>query len=210
LLFAQIMRDAGISHPKTWTLDRLRYDDFCTSPSAFTLKRRDGAGCADMKWFPTIAALATWVSSNASLVDPNDDWIIQPWHTGQAMSVAVIAGHAPNQLGMVLEAMEQAIELVSTDEVITEWRVEYRGSRLPVNRLHPNEVEAFVSVVLSSMQTDSEQQGWIGIDFVVPADAKNWRDWIVIEVNPRLTSSYLVYRNIYGAGLADAIMPICY
>jgi tyramine---L-glutamate ligase len=212
LLFAQVMHDSGRLHPQTSTL----HESFATGESAFTLKRRDGAGCADMKWFPNASALATWVSAIACSIEPYDDWIVQPWRPGQAMSLAVIAGVAHNGSSTVLQAMEQTIEIVPTDDTLTAWQVEYRGSQLPVVHVSPIEVEAFAAAVLSAMRhgTVSADQtldcvaGWIGIDFVVPPDAENWRDWVVIEVNPRLTSSYLSYRKIYGKKLADATLGL--
>ena len=51
-----------------------------------------------------------------------------------------------------------------------------------------------------------EAAGWIGIDFLVPNDPTQLQDYVVVEINPRLTTSYLGYRKWYGPHLAGTLL----
>ncbi len=42
-------------------------------------------------------------------------------------------------------------------------------------------------------------RGWVGVDLVLPDDGPP----VVVEINPRLTTSYLGYRRLTGTNLAE-------
>jgi predicted ATP-grasp superfamily ATP-dependent carboligase len=59
-------------------------------------------------------------------------------------------------------------------------------------------LERFADDVLRAIP--GKPQGWIGIDFIMEPDGQ----WCAVEVNPRLTTSYLGYRKWYGHRLAGS------
>jgi predicted ATP-grasp superfamily ATP-dependent carboligase len=68
---------------------------------------------------------------------------------------------------------------------------------LPSDRL-----ESFAMELLRAIP--GVYKGWIGIDFVRTSSD----DWYPLEINARLTSSYLGYRQGYGPRLADGILGL--
>ena len=172
LTTANLFIDAHVPHPATQTLSQYRLSmdrlDNKNQELAVTLKRRDGAGCCDMKVFTSQQKLTEWLKNKESQNLMGDEWIVQEWLAGRPASMALLTGDDWTLLG----AVEQLEKLASQVRVA-----------LP-----------------------SGAAGWIGIDFLVPDESVGSKDLIVIEVNPRLTTSYLGYRKWYGYQLADALL----
>jgi predicted ATP-grasp superfamily ATP-dependent carboligase len=93
----------------------------------------------------------------------------------------------------VLGAMQQHLSM-SDDQGIS-----YQGGSGPLEDAPIERLQSFADQVLAAIP--GRAQGWIGIDFVVTRSGQ----WHAIEVNARLTSSYLGYRAWYGAGLAQSL-----
>ncbi|MEQ1830624.1 MAG: ATP-grasp domain-containing protein [Pirellula sp.] len=165
-----------------------------------TLKRRDGAGCADMKYFANTGALVNWLGDHRNY--QSDSWIVQPWHAGQHASLALIARNSgPNQ---VLGAMTQHIDINFDDSSGDIGEVVYRGGTGPVEDIQYNALIEFADRMMKAMP--GRALGWVGIDFLIPSPGANENEWIAIEINPRLTTSYLGYRAWYGAQLANSML----
>ncbi len=229
LLFAEAMLNANLPHPLTQTLT-----SFLQSPHAeqtgfaganlngWVLKRRDGAGCADMKRFESDRSLATWCRSNLQVTQPNEasqrtenltwsleeraqhweSWIVQPWLAGNARSLAVLAG----QSHWILGSVAQRIEHLPCKDNASVSNVQYTGGFGPLGDTTIQQLELFANRVLNAIP--GKPCGWIGIDFLIPDGAHDWAQWIPIEINPRLTTSYLGYRQWYGGALGDMLLGI--
>jgi len=175
-----------------------------TPTDGWVIKRRLGAGGVDMLRFPHAddlaahieslhpwnAELAGWDSSEALLQGGNstrEAFIVQPWICGQASSLAILA--AEGRPIRLLGAMDQQFGRAGS----------YVGGVGPLD-LSSDRLQRFATELLQAIP--GEGNGWIGIDFVrTSSDA-----WYPLEINVRLTSSYLGYRRCYGPGLADAIL----
>lgn len=206
LTTARLLSQFNIAHPPTQSLteflaaDRSK-DRQLTSlgERPLTIKRRDGAGCTDMMIFADRARLEHWLSIHASLYLAGDDWLIQEWLPGRHASMAIIAG----QEWQVVGAVEQTIQCDTANQ--NGWSlVSYLGGRGPLQGVTD---EILVQLARNVQQAlPAEAAGWIGIDFLVPDDPTQLRDYVIVEINPRLTTSYLGYRKWYGPHLAGALL----
>lgn len=110
-----------------------------------------------------------------------DDWIVQPLVEGVALSVSLIVH---DDRVRPLAAGEQHIEGTG--------QLAYRGGRIPVDR--PDAIAAAVQAVRA---LPVPLHGFVGVDLV---------DDTVIEINPRLTMSYVGLRALCRTSMAAAIL----
>jgi len=116
--------------------------------------------------------------------------IVQPFITGQAASVAFLSG--PRQR-LALPATEQ---LLSSDG-----RFHYLGGRLPLPEARASRA---VAIARQAIQTIPNLHGYVGVDVLLGDDGRDW----AIEINPRLTTSYIGLRAFAATNLAEAMLRI--
>ena len=202
LATAKMAEQAHVPHPKTSLLSDVRSSVGCDSFDdglPLTLKRRDGAGCAEMIYFENSDLMFQWLNRNHHSRWVDGDWIVQGWQTGIAASMAVIAELEWQIIGCV----EQSISM-QADSAGCYSRVEYRGGRGPVESVTTKQLNDLLSRVRKAFPSGGK--GWIGIDFIIPNSRSKTDDLVLVEVNPRLTTSYLGYRQWYGPRIADCIL----
>jgi tyramine---L-glutamate ligase len=184
---------SGIAHPATMLLDAwLKNDLRLHQPSGWVLKRRWGAGGTDLRRFRDAQSLREHCTSDAIPEACRADWIVQPWIEGIPASLAVVASEHCHVLG----AMQQ--HFAPSDG--TAQTIAYVGGSGPLSSCSPEALQEFANRTLQALP--GRPRGWIGIDFIIE-QATGWR---AIEVNSRLTSSYLGYRQIFGPNVAQAIL----
>ncbi len=205
LATAELLKESGVPHPITQSLTQYRLTPVpqgdCNARLPVTLKRRDGAGCADMKVFDDHRKFAEWLKSHESQLLAGDDWIVQPWLSGRPASLALIA---LDNVWTVLGAVEQRIELTSESIERGYSTVSYLGGAGPLAGVSIEQLERLALSVREALPSRAE--GWIGIDFLIPDSMHMSQDLVIIEINPRLTTSYLGYRKWYGYTLADSLL----
>ena len=112
--------------------------------------------------------------------------------SGRPCSVAVINA-AP------LPAGEQHIQIEGSPG-----RLSYHGGTVPAAGVDAAAVNRLVAQVYAAVPG---LRGWWGIDFVIPdRPFEGSRDPVLIEVNPRLTTSYLGYRALTDDNLAERVL----
>lgn len=200
---AMLSRSHALLHPKTtllshW-LDELGTEMGLLPKMSFrwVVKSRDGAGCNDMLVFESAASVEKYFRSDPNGVSKSTEHlVVQEWVPGRACSTAVLCGSAMRK---VLGAVEQHLTLVPNGDELERFTVKYIGGCGPLLALENRELQAFVDSVLECFVGGS---GWIGIDFVIAEDGSLY----LIEINPRLTTSYLGYRQWYGERIARALV----
>jgi predicted ATP-grasp superfamily ATP-dependent carboligase len=81
-------------------------------------------------------------------------------------------------------------------------RLEYRGGSIPwAPRQARAATAAARSAVLALARAGGDLRGFVGVDFVVGP-----RGPVVVDINPRVTSSYLGLRRLYGRALVRAML----
>lgn len=119
---------------------------------------------------------------------------IEPFVRGMAASVAVLCGTAG------WYALPTCQQRLSRDG-----RFSYLGGRLPLD----SELAARArTLALAAVAALPEVRGYVGVDLVLGAAADGSEDY-VIEINPRLTTSYLGLRAASRTNLAAAMVAVC-
>jgi predicted ATP-grasp superfamily ATP-dependent carboligase len=113
--------------------------------------------------------------------------ILQPYLGGRAVSVACLGG-------VPLPAAEQCLS--------TDGRFHYQGGRVP---LPPSLAVRAQRLAARAVAAIPGLCGYVGVDLVLgePTDGSNDA---VIEINPRLTTSYVGLRRLARCNLAEAIL----
>jgi predicted ATP-grasp superfamily ATP-dependent carboligase len=191
----QAWRASALRHPETCLLKEfLRNADRYPEDRCWVLKRRDSAGCVGLRRFENARALANHVAQDRELQESSDRWVVQPWIPGTAASLAILSGEKNSVLGAFEQRIEPLDKEVSSKEIPAQWS--YCGGDGPIPGVIFQDLARFANDVLQAIP--GKPQGWIGIDFIIEPDGH----WCAMEVNPRLTTSYLGYRKWYGHRLA--------
>jgi predicted ATP-grasp superfamily ATP-dependent carboligase len=154
-------------------------------PFPAVLKPLDGAGSQGIRLVDSADAAATEKLSDA----PRR---LEQYHAGEPASVALLLGPSG---AAVLEPCSQ---ILSTDG-----RFEYRGGRSPLPPSLANRARRLAGRVADALPP---LVGYLGIDMVLTRDAEE--SGIVVEINPRMTTSYLGLRALCRDNLAKAMLDM--
>lgn len=199
-----------IPQPRTWMASDMDQFDSPDQLSEFgyVLKPRDGAGGGGC------LRLASWsqVKEAVLSLESPDDWIVQEWQSGKPCSVALLVDEAGKL--SVLGATEQMLRFDCDG-------FHYLGARGPLANDETSDMEVWCQQVVALIPGAF---GWIGIDYVavevapeaVPSESNNetlrsgspHSSRTLIEINPRLTTSYLLYRQVYGPELSQGVIGL--
>jgi predicted ATP-grasp superfamily ATP-dependent carboligase len=146
------------------------------------LKPVDGAGSQD-----------TWLVAAASDEPPPYAWPrrLERYVPGMAASVAFLCGPAGRQ------ALLPCRQRISEDG-----RMRYLGGELPLAAGLAERAATLGERTLAALPVAS---GFVGVDLVLGRDPGGAED-VVIEVNPRLTTSYVGLRAAAATNLAEAMV----
>jgi predicted ATP-grasp superfamily ATP-dependent carboligase len=119
--------------------------------------------------------------------------LLQPLLPGMAASVAFLTG--PRACIPLLPAAQRLSD---------DGRFQYLGGSLPL----PDHLSArAVQVAVRALETIPRLRGYVGVD-VILGHAEDGSSDAVIEVNPRLTTSYVGLRTLAESNLAEALLRI--
>jgi tyramine---L-glutamate ligase len=146
------------------------------------LKPRDGAGSRGIEWIDHPAARRENSDVPARL---------ETFCEGIPVSVAVLCGPG------------QAVPLTPCRQLLSgDGRFAYRGGELP---LDADRAERATRLAARAIRTLEYPLGYVGVDLVLGSDASGAGD-TVIEINPRLTTSYVGLRALLDGNLASAML----
>lgn len=172
-------------HPPTELLCDWRADAPSCDEMKWVVKARDGAGCDGMQRM-NVGELKQLQKRCAE----GDRWIVQPWLTGTAYSrVAIVDSRGRFHW---LPIVEQRLHIDQT--------VRYCGGRVlaePFPSPFPTECLEWAMRAIPG-----KAQGWVGIDFLISETG----EIAVIEINPRLTTSFVGLSKSFSASLAEFIV----
>lgn len=132
-------------------------------------KPRDGAGSLGIS------------TASPDHPPPHPDYVVQPLLAGRHVSVAVLCGEAHT---ISLPVAEQHL---SSNGHFT-----YQGGRVPCFPIDSPASRATSDLAVSACRCIGNPRGWVGVDLLIEADNKP----LVLEINPRLTTSFLGYRQL--------------
>jgi predicted ATP-grasp superfamily ATP-dependent carboligase len=207
LATAEFWHGRGVRHPRTVSLDvgqafqpdsfklasravrleNLTYTGRSVSfPPPWVMKPRHGAGSqATFLIRNREDGLGVW---SPAFHECDDEFIVQEYVRGQAASVALLI--APNQTIPLMPARQH----LSNDG-----RFRYQGGSLP---LPPALAERATRIALAAVAGIDGLQGYVGVDLVL----RHAGDDYAIEINPRLTTSYIGLRQLCRGNLAELML----
>jgi len=156
--------------------------------SAIIIKPDDGVGSESIFYFEKKNDILQFFDSSVELLNPNRRYILQEYVEGDPMSVSIINNQpiegADDSYPKILSINTQYLHITDRAKNFL-----YFGGSTPVEqfeRLKPQIEGVLKGVDLSAFNS------YFGIDFVRKAD----NTLSFIEINPRLTTSYVGIRNV--------------
>ena len=158
-----------------------------SEPGPWVAKLDDGVGCDGTVYFDNSAQLAAW------LMDISDTrYIIQPYRRGVPASLSILCkqGHA-----WLLSCNQQKIMLKND-------KFSYHGSILNGMVEYWPDFEKLANQIAAAIPT---LEGYIGVDVIV------YKTQIeVLEINPRLTTSYVGLKQAICCNPAGLVLDLFY
>lgn len=185
-----------VLQPSTISCDQIKKgwpDEPVESSSGWVLKPRDGAGCSGIvRWMEKKTLL-----EHIAMLDEPSKWIVQEWIEGRHCSAAVLIDE--NGTITTLGGTEQMIE-------IEDKTPKYSGALGPLRGTSVEGLADWCNRILSLLPGAF---GWIGLDYIeVLSSYSDKPERVLIEINPRLTTSYLLYRQLFGPRLSDGLIGL--
>lgn len=175
----------GIDAVPTWPADVVELP-----PGPWVAKPDDGAGCEDTCCFQTETALRAWLADRQRY----RTHVLQPYVEGEACSISILC---QDGRGWLLSGNRQLVRL---DESGT---FRYRGSRVNALYAMHQALEVLAQRIALAMPGLA---GYVGVDFVLTPRG----DFCVLDINPRLTTSYAGLHRATGVNPAVAIVDMLY
>jgi len=179
----------GISSPTTvkaseWSLNKF------SSTTGFIIKPQDGAGCIDTFFMRNSSTLEDWLESHP---DELNNAIVQPYIEGSAISLSLLVDHNDTR---VLAINQQNIEL-NNDKLV------FLGSI--VNGVTETDLSfsQATKIAQNIHQAIAGLWGFVGIDLILHQDKI-----FVIDINPRLTTSYIGLRQSLNHNPAELLFTM--
>ena len=170
---ARVLRAAGVNVVPTFRAS----DSLASWPGPWVSKRDDGAGGAGMRLWPNRSAALRADSQYLS--------VIQPWCPGESLSLSMLCG---NGAALLLAVNRQQVSWHDNGVAL---------DSLSVNAI-PRESEDFQALTRQIAQALPGLRGYIGVDLIRSEDGA----FTVLEINPRLTTSYCGLRDALGINVA--------
>lgn len=213
------LKDAEILTIPTYAASEFLHAEFFKlNPSLITLfnqgcvaKPIDGAGCGDTHFFHTVSALHLWLKKPAQFSELAR-YIVQPFQEGLTASISILC---KDGLAWVLSCNEQLIEInyeigkisnqdsnLTTIQKLAELHtpIRYKGSL--VNGLFSHHV-VFSQLARTLAQAFPDLNGYVGVDVVISGDKI-----YLVEVNPRITTSYIALHESLNINPAKLILDL--
>lgn len=163
--------------------------------SSCVLKPRDGAGSALTFYIPC-RDTARWQHARHEFVaaGAGDRAIVQPWIAGQALSVAGLCYDSGD-----IELFPMACQHLELPYF------QYRGGSIPAG-LSREAVAIIQDLVRTTCRIVPGLRGYVGFDLVLP-DGEPATP-VIVEINPRLTTSFVGYQQLCCNNLAARMLAM--
>lgn len=181
LALAEFLTAKGIPCIPTRRFDPARGLD-AEASWPIVLKPIDGAGSVDAIVVDSPAKLPAWTRTR-------EDLILQPLMPGTPLAATYIVrpGGVIQAVGVARQRIERRFG-----------RLTYKGGTVPISP-HPAD-----DVLRRALAAVPGMLGWIGVDYLWDETSGNL---VLVEINPRLTTSYVGFRRLWPPGeLARALV----
>ena len=162
----------------------------------FIIKPDDGVGAEAIYFFPDFDAVINFFTNPSLDFDFNRKYILQEYICGDDYSISIINKPSKNNfkpVKTILSINSQKIKYINYLG-----KAEYEGGYTPVPKF--NSLKKKVIRLLNKIELNNFN-GYLGIDFILT----NENEIYFIEINPRLTTSYIGIRKIYPQNLLSLL-----
>jgi predicted ATP-grasp superfamily ATP-dependent carboligase len=182
----------GVPTPRLRSVHSTAYSTvYSTGP--FVAKPRIGAGSQATFLLPR-APLAHELQSLAIGAGWSGELIVQEFVRGTAASVSLLLGPA------------QTIALMPGQQLLaTNGRFTYLGGQVPLASPLRERAKRLALAAIGGL---AGLRGYVGVDMVL-GEAENGSQDYAIEINPRLTTSYVGLRRLAQTNLAECWLRLC-
>lgn len=182
LLTAKHLIAAGVAHPIYMALSDKRFADALTEHQRFVVKPRDGCGTQEIQRFDDLNEAKSVLEENS---------LLQAWMPGRAISIALVA------------SATQLVFLPAVSQSLCDGTCEYNGGQGPLDDDAQRRATALAMRAIEAMPP--LVRGFVGLDLLL-GDRPS-EDY-VIEINPRLTTSYVGLRRMIHGNLAARLFDL--
>ncbi|TFG25982.1 MAG: ATP-grasp domain-containing protein [Promethearchaeota archaeon] len=144
------------------------------------VKPDDGVGAESIYYFETREQFDNFITNEMDLLDPNRDYIVQEFISGSDLSASIIKREKEPPIILAINAQNIILE---------ENEIKYIGGITPAE--NAGDIKYIIESYLNNLDL-TQFKGFFGIDFIKKLD----HSLSFIEINPRLTTSYIGVRNI--------------
>jgi predicted ATP-grasp superfamily ATP-dependent carboligase len=180
LLTAQLLHVAGVAHPPYIAVEDERMIGVVAGAEKFVVKPRDGCGTRSVQTYNDFREARKSMSQNS---------LMQSWMPGKSISISLVTS---GNYQTFLPAVSQTIK-----------DGQYVGGCGPLNDKAQRRATALAARAIAAMPPTA--RGFVGIDLILGEQAS---DDCVIEINPRLTTSYIGLREMIHGNLAARLFDI--
>jgi predicted ATP-grasp superfamily ATP-dependent carboligase len=184
LLMSKLWRAAGVPTPATWRVQSV-HELVMPPEGLYVIKPRDGAGSHQVLQV-TYERLLSAIQRNLD----GTTWCVQAFHAGRPASIAAICGS------------DQRFWLPACWQRLGPPSFTYAGGSTVLDTDLVRRIQRIADRALDVLPPT---QGYLGVDVVLGAAVDGSED-VVIEVNPRLTTSFVGVRHLVRPCLADAMV----
>ncbi len=153
------------------------------------IKHRFGAGGLGMQY---LKQLEEWLVALSDTQEKNGDFVVQPFVFGTLLSTVVL-----------FSSERREIFPIGKQHISWKSGYEYQGGMLPaeLNAKVTRSIQKLLERVCDALPGLT---GYIGVDLLLPDSHP--RQPLIVEINPRLTTSYTGYRYFTHDNLAERIV----
>lgn len=180
----QVLADAGLTVVPTFSPD----DVLPPHQGGWVAKPDDGVGCEDSIYCASVGDLVAWLGHG----ERGHSHVIQPYLPGIAASLSMLCRDGQAWL---LSCNRQLVELLNGV-------FSYHGSVLNGMARHWDDFQQVADAVARAIPGLA---GYVGVDVLVDGDIVT-----VLEVNPRLTTSYAGLHRASGVNPAGLVLDLLY
>jgi hypothetical protein len=189
------LRKQGLRAPETLTFDftcglaevKNAIKGKLSYPVVF--KPSDGVSCSGLSVVNEESQVERAIAKTKA-VSAAKEFIVQEFVRGEAASVSLLCTGAE---AMAISLNRQNIKLATPEAASS-----YEGGAAPFD--HPLRREAF-TIAENAARSFAGLRGYVGVDLVLGEDEP-----FVVDVNPRLTTSYVGLSSVAGFNIAEAIL----
>jgi predicted ATP-grasp superfamily ATP-dependent carboligase len=179
LATARCLERAGVPVVPTFSLEALP----ASAEDPWIAKPDDGCGCEDVRWFAELGAALRWMKSRGGR-----PFVLQPYTPGEALSLSAVA-------------LDGKVALLSVNRqrvALHDGALSYQGSVVNAVADLDGRFQRLAQEVAAAIPG---LWGYFGVDLILSRGEP-----LVVDVNPRLTTSYAGLRESRGINAAAMVL----